>query len=117
MRTHDPLGAGQPYGLVASAGHVSDGGLRQRPRGEAVSAGPPEAADSRVRSGRAAGADARYERLAVTDVVWEGGPEQEAAWECDGRQLAYALQDELADVEVRYWHGDGRDRGVRERGS
>lgn len=58
----------------------------------------------------------QYEALGLTDFAWpHEGDEQR--WADAGLDLALALQDELWDVEVRYFHGDPADRDlpVRER--
>jgi len=53
-----------------------------------------------------------YERLALTDFEWSS-EQAAAAWVQDGLELAHRLQEELPDIDVRYWHADD-DRPLRD---
>jgi len=49
--------------------------------------------------------------LSSNDFEWPT-PDVQAEWERGGLDLAFALQDELGDVEVRYWEGDRAQRST-----
>ena len=55
----------------------------------------------------------RYGRVSSVEAT-SGGREERETWVREGLSLAYALQDELPDVEVSYFE-DGDRRPVRER--
>jgi len=46
--------------------------------------------------------NAVYERLALTDFVWQEPP-SEQEWKVEGARLAAELQHALPDVDVWYW--------------
>lgn len=54
--------------------------------------------------------NAVYERLALTDFVWQEPP-SEQDWKDEGARLAAELQHALPDVDVWYWD-DGSGRRV-----
>ena len=56
--------------------------------------------------------NAVYERLALTDFVWQEPP-SEQDWKDEGARLAAELQHALPDVDVWYWDdGSGRRVGL-----
>ncbi len=42
-------------------------------------------------------------------------PDARPKWERTGLELAFDLQDELWDIEVRYWEGDSAQQATPER--
>jgi hypothetical protein len=55
----------------------------------------------------------RFNGIASTDFRF-GSVEEQRSWEQEGLRLAYALQNELPDIEISYAH-DTDGRAVRER--
>jgi hypothetical protein len=102
-----------PTALMVMAEHGINDPVWDRPVGHGA---PVNLSDLDVAPGlvqRLQAWNERFEDLAKTDFCWPS-PDAEATWMREGRDLAYELQNELPDVQVRYAH-DGDDRPMRER--
>ncbi|GLY16691.1 hypothetical protein Kisp01_37060 [Kineosporia sp. NBRC 101677] len=95
----------RPQALLVMAEYSVEDPVWDRPvgTGEPVSLAELGVSDALVQRLRAW--NEQFEQLALTDFEWES-PEIEAAWVRQGLDLAYELQRELPDLDVRYFHAD-----------
>jgi hypothetical protein len=113
-RPAPPAGqADRPAALLVMAEYSVGDPVWDRPRGRGgpVSLSELDVSEALVRRLRAW--NETYERSALTDDGWASS-ESYSAWVQQGLALARELQNELPDVDVRYFHGD-HDRPLRAR--
>ena len=108
---------GEPYrpsALRVMAEHVGDDGVWDP---DSDHYGPAELEDLGVSVAlvqRFRAWNGQFQQIALTDFEFPD-PDEEQRWLREGLQLAYALQNELPDIEISYAHDDDDDRPVRER--